>query len=88
MENSQSANGAEKITRFNVTVQQIPYQVDISSFKFNNEKRYNVTINGGPRDIFAWDSEMEMYKGLDDPSAILPDGLMIEINKKLLALDK
>lgn len=88
MENIQSDKRNESVTRFNVTVDQIPYQVEVSPSRFNNETRFYVTINNGPRDIFAWDKEMKMYRGLDDQSAILPDGLMIEVNRILLDLDK
>lgn len=88
MDNLQSEKSNGNVTRFNIAVEQIPYHVEVSSFKFNNETRYDVTINNGPRDIFVWDKEMKMYRGLDDKSAILPDGLMIELNRKLLDLEK
>ena len=88
MENAQSEMNDEKETRFNVVVDGIPYQVVVSPFEFNNEKRFTIMVNNGPRDIFAWDREMKMYKGLDDQSAILPDGLMLEINSRLLESQK
>ena len=84
MGNTKSNKENENTTRFNVTVDQIPYQVDVLPFQFNNDSRFSITINNGSRGIFAWDSEMKMYRGLDDQSSILPDGLMVEINKKFI----
>lgn len=88
MENTHAEKGNQKVTRLNIVVDGIAYLVDVSPFEFNNEKRFHVIVNDGPTDIFAWDNEMKMYNGLDDQSAILPDGLVIELNKKLLDMGK
>lgn len=88
MDNSAEDKSKEMETNFNVLVDGIAYMVAASPIVFNNEKRFSIVVNNGPRDVFAWDKEMKMYKGLDDQSAILPDGLMIEINKKLLEIGK
>lgn len=88
MDNSTGDKSKEMETNFNVLVDGIAYMVTASPIVHNNEKRFSIVVNNGPRDVFAWDNEMKMYKGLDDQSAILPDGLMIEINKKLLEIGK
>lgn len=88
MDNSAEDRSNETETHFNALVDGIAYMVTASPIGNTNERKFSIVVNNGPRDVFAWDNEMKMYKGLDDQSAILPDGLMIEINKKLLELEK
>jgi len=45
--------------KFDFTVQGIPYEVKITPFDFNNEKRFHVSYNGGPVDTFVWDSDLK-----------------------------
>ena len=88
MEITHAAGSNKKVSQFNIIVDGVPYLVEISPFQFNIETRFNVTVNKGDPNVFAWDREMKMFTGLDDESAVLPDGLMLEINKKLLQMSK
>lgn len=72
--------------KFDFTVQGIPYEVKISPFDFNDEKRFHVSYNGGPEDIFVWDSDLKRLRAIDDQSSTLPDALGLEISKKIVQM--
>lgn len=69
--------------KFQFTVQGIPYEVKITPFDFNDEKRFHVSYNGGPSDVFAWDSDLKQLRAIDDDASTLPDGLGLEISRKI-----
>jgi hypothetical protein len=70
--------------RFDLTVDDIPYHVEARPFQFNDEERFNVRVNGGVDHVFAYDSELRMFRSLDDDATILPDGLEEGISRKLI----
>jgi hypothetical protein len=72
--------------KFDFTVQGLPYEVEISPFDFNNEKRFHVSYNGGPEDTFVWDSDLKRLRAIDDDSSTLPDGLGLEISQKIIQM--
>ena len=79
--NPENSNNERK---FNLNVDGVGYTVTAIPFDYNNQVRYNVCVNDEDSAIFAWDSEMSMFKSLSDNTSIYPDGLMRGINKELL----
>ncbi len=75
---------SKKAKRFNVIVNGVGYSLSATPFNFNDQVRYNVQVNEEDPAVFAWDSEMSMFKSLSDDTSILPDGLMQAINLELL----
>ena len=71
-----------------LTVNNIPYSLNIKPFDFNAQTRYEVSVNEAGAAIFAWDSEMRMFKSLSEDTSTLPDDLMQEINNRLLDMEK
>src|SRR5690606_10898033 len=74
----------QKEKTFDILVDNVPYNIKVIPFNFNEDVRYYASINGGPQHVLAWDSEMTMFTAIDDDSATIPDGVMIELNNKLL----
>lgn len=72
--------------KFDFTVQGIPYEVTISPFDFNNEKRFHVSYNGGTEDIFVWDSDLKRLRAIDDSASTLPDALGLAISQKIVQM--
>ncbi len=70
--------------RFSVIVDGVGYSVSVSPFDFNDQVRYNVQVNEEDATVFAWDTEMSMFKSLSDDSSVMPDGLTQAINEELL----
>ena len=68
---------------FDFTVQGIPYEVKITPFDFNNEKRFHVSYNGGPVDAFVWDSDLKRLRAIDLDASTLPDGLELAISRRI-----
>ncbi len=52
-------------------VDEIPYRVEFEPFFFNDQVRYYVSINAGPKDVFAWDTEVELFRAIDDNAGVL-----------------
>lgn len=59
----------------NLVVDEIPYRVEFEPFFFNEQVRYYVSINAGPRDVFVWDTTVQQFRAIDDQAAIIPVGL-------------
>ncbi|MBL7700366.1 MAG: hypothetical protein JNK79_19530 [Chitinophagaceae bacterium] len=70
---------------YHLRVDEVPYVVETFAFMFNDEKRFNVRVNGGPESVFAWDPEMNRLRPLDDDATILPDALEETISKRILS---
>jgi hypothetical protein len=68
---------------FNLVVDRVPYVVSATSYQFNNETRYRVSINGNAEHIFTWDSDLKRLKAIDDEASILPDNVEEAISTKL-----
>lgn len=68
---------------FNLVVDEIPYRVEFEPFFFNEQVRYYVSINAGPKDVFVWDTDVELFRAIDDNAGILPVGLEKAISAKL-----
>ncbi len=68
---------------FNLVVDDVPYRVEFAPFFFNDQVRYYVSINAGPKDVFVWDTEIELFRAIDDEAAVLPVGLEKAISEKL-----
>lgn len=68
---------------FNLLVDDVPYVVTASPFTFNEEIRYNISVNGSSAHIFTWDSELKMIRAIDDDAAELPGSLEEAISQRL-----
>lgn len=68
---------------FNLRVDDVPYVVTASPFSFNEDIRYNVTVNGNTEHIFTWDSELKMLRAIDDDAGTLPGSLEEAISARL-----
>ncbi len=67
----------------NLMVNEIPYRMQFEPFFFNDQVRYYVCINGGPKDKFVWDTNAGMFRAIDDKAGVLPLGLEKAISEKL-----
>lgn len=72
---------------FNLVVDEIPYRVEFEPFFFNDQVRYYVSINAGPKDVFVWDTDVELFRAIDDNAGVLPVGLEKAISEKLQTQD-
>lgn len=72
--------------KINVTVDNIPYTIQAKPFEFNNQVRFEVSINEADADVFVWDTQMNMFRSLSEDTVVLPDGLMRTINNTLLEM--
>lgn len=68
---------------FNLQVDEIPYRVEFEPFFFNDQVRYYVSINAGPKDVFVWDTSMNQFRAIDDKAGVLPVALEKAISEKL-----
>lgn len=68
---------------FNLVVDEIPYRVEFEPFFFNDQVRYYVSINAGPKDVFVWDTGVKRFRAIDDKAGVLPVALEIAISLKL-----
>ena len=68
---------------FNLVVDEIPYRVEFEPFFFNDQVRYYVSVNAGPKDVFVWDTTVQQFRAIDDNAGILPVGLEEAISVKL-----
>lgn len=68
---------------FNLVVDEIPYRVEFEPFFFNGQVRYFVSVNAGPKDVFVWDKEVQLFRAIEDNASVLPVGLEKAISEKL-----
>ena len=68
---------------FNLVVDEIAYRVEFEPFFFNEQVRYYVSINAGPRDVFVWDNTVQLFRAIDDDAGVIPVGLEQAISAKL-----
>lgn len=64
-------------------VDEVPYEVRVTPFTFNEERRFYVSVNGGDDHVFTWDSEIKALRAIDDDAADLPDSLEQAISQQL-----
>lgn len=64
-------------------VDNIPYRVEFEPFFINDQVRYYVTINAGPKDVFVWDKALIRFRAIDDRASTLPVALEIAISAEL-----
>jgi hypothetical protein len=81
-EKGKNANG-KNVRIYNLALNNLPFIVEISSFDFNDQVRYYVNVNASDDYVFAWDSQVGMFRPLDDRSDLLPDGLIEAISSKI-----
>jgi hypothetical protein len=68
---------------FDTVLDKVPYSINVAPFKFNDEMRFYVRINGGDRHVFTWDSELGSLRAIDDSASVLPLGLEEQISQQL-----
>lgn len=59
----------------NLVVDDIPYRIVFEPFFFNEQVRYYVSVNAGPKDVFVWDKSVPQFRAIDDKAGILPVAL-------------
>jgi hypothetical protein len=69
--------------RFNLLVDSVPYMVSAKPFRFNEEVRYRVSVNGGSEHVFTWDSSLGQMRAIDEEASTLPDNVEEAISEKL-----
>jgi hypothetical protein len=68
---------------FNLQVDEISYRVEFEPFHYNDQVRYYVSINAGPKDVFVWDTSINQFRAIDDKAGVLPVALEMAISEKL-----
>ncbi|MEO9145329.1 MAG: hypothetical protein ABI237_07195 [Ginsengibacter sp.] len=68
---------------FNLIVDKIPYRVEFDPFFFDDQVRYYVSINAGPKDVFVWNTGVQQFKAINDKSVTLPVVLERAISAQL-----
>lgn len=68
---------------FQLVVDGVPFDVKAEPFTFNEGVRYNVSYNGSPDFIFAWDESASQYVAIDHDSAVIPANVETEISLQL-----
>jgi hypothetical protein len=71
---------------FELIVDGVPYLIKASPFNFNEEKRFNVSYNGGDEVVFTYDVSLKRFVPLGDDSVEIPDNLESEIASKLVTI--
>ena len=62
----------------------VPYRIEVEPFSFNDQVRYNVSIDPGAKHVFVWDTDVELFRAIDKDAAILPVALEKAISAKLI----
>jgi hypothetical protein len=70
---------------YDFLVDGVDYFVRVLPFTYNDETRYYISVNDGPRHVFVWDEQLVQIRSLDDSAAILPDTLETAISRKLIS---
>jgi len=68
---------------FDIMVDKVPYRINVTSFLFNEEKRFRISVNGDSGHVFAWDPGIVALHALDDDASTLPDSLEKAISNRL-----
>ena len=69
---------------FNVVDNGTPYTVKLTSFKFNDDTRYYISINDEAPVLYVWDEPLKQLRALNDAGDTLPASLETFINEKLV----
>jgi len=67
---------------FNLLVDEIPYRVEFEPFFFNEQVRYYVSVNAGPKNVFVWDTSVQLFRAINDKASVLPAALEQAISVK------
>lgn len=73
---------------FDIILNNVAYHINASPFPFNDQIRYNVSVNSGNENIFVWDSNLGLFRPLNDKSSVLPVELINEISENLQGIPK
>jgi len=76
------ATGNKRI--LHLPIDNIPYEVEVTPIAFNEEKRFNISINGGDEHVYVWDDQIQAIRPLDDGAAIIPEPLEKAIGEQLM----
>ena len=60
---------------FELLVDKVPYRVNITPEKFNDDPRFFIEVNGDGGHMYAWYRDLLKLQALDDEAASLPAGL-------------
>jgi hypothetical protein len=62
-----------------------PYEVKVTPFEFNGERRFKVSYNGSEETIFVYDTQLKQLTAIGDDAANIPANLEEAISGNLLA---
>lgn len=77
-----NSSGAK--SSFDFTVNKVPYRIEVSPFTFNDEKRFEIKVNGDDGHIFVWDPSVVGLRAIDDDSGALSPDLERAISERLV----
>ncbi|RYG53872.1 MAG: hypothetical protein EOO01_03180 [Chitinophagaceae bacterium] len=70
-------------SNFDIVVDKVPYNVRVTPFWFNDERRFRISVNEAEGHIYAWDADLVGLSALDDEASVLPDTVEKAISDKL-----
>jgi len=73
-----------KKRKLHLPVDNIPYEVEVTALNVNEEKRFNISINGGEEHAYVWDEQIQSIRPLDDDAAVIPEPLEKAIAEQLI----
>jgi len=69
---------------FNVNIDNIGYDVQVTPVIANEEKRFIIKINNTPEHVYVWDEQIQSLRALDEEASVIPAALEKAISDKLL----
>lgn len=77
--------GKKNEQTYDIVVDNVGYFVKVVPFTFNDETRYYISVNDGPRHLFVWDNQGNQIRSIDDNASVLPAPLEMAISDKLIS---
>jgi hypothetical protein len=79
----EKSKAASTENNFDIVVDKVPYNVRVTPFWFNDERRFRISVNGDEGHVYAWDPELVALSALDDEASVLPQTVEKAISDKL-----
>ncbi|MGN6436552.1 MAG: hypothetical protein ACTHMM_08450 [Agriterribacter sp.] len=68
----------------NIEVDNMAYEVKVTSHIVNDGQRFDVQINGGDQHVYVWDEQIQSLRALDDGASVIPEALEKKISDQLM----
>lgn len=82
-QNDKPQNKPANQKKYDLVVDQVPYEVTAEPFTFNGALRYYISVNGSEDHVFTWDSDLKRLTAIDEEAATLPEALEQQISNRL-----